>query len=286
MTTAFVLTGGGSLGAVHVGMLEALYERGIAPDLIIGTSAGAINAAYIATRPQQPATAQSLGEVWRGLRRSDIFPLDLAVGLFGFLGRKTHLIPNRALKRLLTAHLQITDLEQASVPLHVIATDARTGEEVRLSTGPAKEAVLASAALPGIFPTIPWQGRQLIDGGIANYAPMSHAVALGADTVYVLTSGTACALPEAPQGAIALLLHSTSFLVARRLVTEIDRLQDETNLIVLPPPCPLSVAPHDFTQATELITRSLDLTRNYLAQVDRVGVAPIPHHLSRLGHQR
>ena len=74
MTNAFVLTGGGSLGAVHAGMLQALFERDIAADIVVGTSAGAINGAFIASRPQVPATAMDLGDIWRKLRRQDIFP--------------------------------------------------------------------------------------------------------------------------------------------------------------------------------------------------------------------
>jgi NTE family protein len=285
MTVAFVLTGGGSLGAVHVGMLEALYERGILPDLIVGTSVGAINGGYIASRPRRPATAQSLGDIWRGLRRPDIFPLDLAVGLFGFIGRRTHLIPDRALRKLMRDHLQFSDLGDARIPFHVIATDARTGEEVRLSSGPALDAVLASAALPGIFPPVQWQDRLLVDGGVANYAPISQAVAPGAERVYVLTSGTACARTEPPRGAIPLLLHSTSFLVAHRMALEVELHRDRADLIVLPPPCPLSVAPHDFGQANELISRSLQLTRTYLDDLAQAGTVCRPEHLARFGHR-
>src|SRR4051812_7397105 len=90
---AFVLSGGASLGAVQVGMLKALYERGIAPDLVVATSAGALNGAYIATRPQSVQTAQSLGEIWRGLRRGQVFPLNPVTGLLGFLGTRDHLVP-------------------------------------------------------------------------------------------------------------------------------------------------------------------------------------------------
>jgi len=280
---AFVLTGGGSLGAVHVGMLEALYARRIAPDLIIGTSVGAINGSYIASRPQTPDTARSLGVIWRGLRRSHVFPMDFAAGFLGFAGRRTHLVPNRALRRLLESHAEIADLADARIPLRVIATDAATGEEVALSSGPTVDAVLASAALPGIFPPIEWQGRLLIDGGVSNYAPITHALELGADTIYVLTSGTACGLRAAPRGAIPLLLHSMSFLITRRLVVEMEHLQDRARLVVLPPPCPLSVAPHDFSQAASLIEAAHDTAAAFLDRLDSVAAAPVPVHLMRLG---
>ncbi len=283
---AFVLTGGGSLGAVHIGMLEALYERDIVPDLIIGTSVGAINGAFIASRPQMPETARSLGDVWRGLGRSQVFPMDFAAGFLGFVGRRNHLIPNRGLRRLIKTHAQFTDLADAPIPLYVVATDATTGQEVSLSRGSTVDAVLASAAIPGVFPPVKWEGRLLIDGGFSNYAPISHAVDLGADTVYVLTSGTACGLKETPRGAMPLLLHSLSFLITRRLVVEVGHLRDLTKLIVLPPPCPLNVAPHDFAQTAALINSSHTTAARFLDGLGPDSPAPVPIHIMRLGSHR
>src|SRR5205085_12686858 len=85
--TAFVLSGGASLGALQVGMLEALYERGIAPDFLVGTSVGALNAAFVASRPQSPQTARELGQVWRSLQREDVFPLSMSALVGGVCGR-------------------------------------------------------------------------------------------------------------------------------------------------------------------------------------------------------
>src|SRR5262249_2259506 len=109
--TAFVLSGGASLGAIQVGMLAALYERGIAPDVIVGTSAGALNGAFVASRPQMPATAEALGEVWRGLRRGQVFPLNPLTGLLGFLGSNDHLVPDSGLRRLIGEHIERERLE-------------------------------------------------------------------------------------------------------------------------------------------------------------------------------
>jgi len=215
MKTAFVLSGGASLGAIQVGMLKALYEREIAPDLIVGTSVGAINAAFVASRQQTSATADALADVWLALRRSEVFPLNPVTGFVGFFGGRNHLIPDRHLRRLVAKHLEIERLEDARVPLHVIATDVLSGEEVRLSRGDALEAVMASAAIPGAFPPVEWGERDLVDGGISNDAPISHALELGAERVYVLPTGYACALEEPPRGALAMLLHSTSLLVQR-----------------------------------------------------------------------
>lgn len=277
------MTGGGSLGAVHVGMLQALYENDTEPDLIVGASVGAINGAFIASRPQTSATASALADVWNRLRRSHVFPADLATGLLGFSGRKAHMVPSRGLRRLLRTNIQFENLEDARIPLHVVATDATSGQELVLKSGDATKAILASAAIPGVFPPVELQGRILIDGGVSNYAPISHALDAGADTIYVLTSGTACAVTEPPRGALPLVLQSMSFLVTRRLVVEMEHLADRAVFLVLPPPCPLDVPPSDFSQSARLIEQSHDTTRRYLDTVDITRSPPVPIHLMRLG---
>jgi NTE family protein len=263
-SVAFVLSGGAGLGAIQVGMLRALYERDITPDVIVGTSAGALNGAYIASRPQRPATADALGEVWRDLRRGQVFPLNPLTGFLGFLGARDHLVPESGLRRLIAAHLERDGLEDMDIPLHVVAVDAITGEELRLSRGSVLEAVLASAAIPAVLPPVEWEGRTLIDGGVSNNTPISHAVELGAERIYVLPTGHACALDEPPGGALAMALHAITLLTHRRLIDDIERHRDDAHLIVLPPPCPLSIQPIDFSRADQLISVALDDARDFL----------------------
>ena len=153
-TVAFVLSGGASLGAIQVGMLHALYERDISPDMIVGTSAGAINGAFIASRPQTRRDRRGLAEVWRALRRGQVFPLNPLTGLLGFLGARDHLVPDSGLRRLIARHIEHERLEEMPIPLHVVAVDVVTGEELRLSRGPVLDAVLASAAIPGVLPPV------------------------------------------------------------------------------------------------------------------------------------
>jgi NTE family protein len=150
--TAFVLSGGASLGAVQSGMLRALYERGVAPDLIVGTSVGALNGAFIASRPATPTTAEELADVWRSVSRWNVFPLNPLTGFFGFFGARDHLVSDRGLRKLVAENLELGLLEESPVPLHVITTDLLSGRELRLSYGDALEAVIASAAIPGVFP--------------------------------------------------------------------------------------------------------------------------------------
>jgi NTE family protein len=264
MSTAFVLSGGASLGSIQVGMLEALYERGIRPDLIVGTSAGALNGAFIAERPQVVETARELGDVWRGLRRGQVFPVNPVSGALGLLGARSHLVPDSGLRRLISRHATADRLEDTLVPLHVIATDVLRGEEVRLSEGPLVDAVMASAAIPGVLPAVDWGGRLLIDGGVANNAPLSHALELGADEVYVLPTGSPCELEQAPRGALAMLVYGSSLLVHARLEFEVAAFARRADIAVLPPPCPLSVQPTDFGHADALIDQARADARRFL----------------------
>jgi NTE family protein len=270
-STAFVLSGGASLGAIQVGMLQALYERGITADLIIGTSAGALNGAFVASRPQTVETALELGRVWRTLSRGQIFPLNPFTGALGFLGAREHLVPDSGLRRLIGRHAVAEHLEETTVPLHVIATDVLTGEEVRLSKGPLLEAVMASCAIPGVLPPVELDGRLMMDGGVANNVPLSHALELGARRIYVLPTGAPCELEEPPRGALAMLLYATGLVIGRRLQAELTTLAGEAEVVVLPPPCPLRVQPTDFSQADALITQALGDSRRYLR---RLGSAP------------
>jgi NTE family protein len=264
MVTAFVLTGGGSLGAVQVGMLQALAERGAKPDLVIGTSAGALNAAFIAGGDFGVEPLVQLERIWTGLRRADVFPLRPARALAALVGAAPSLCSDHDLRRLICRHLTVERLEDARIPLHVVATDIISGEEVLLSRGNAVEAVLASAAIPAVFPSVEIEGRHLVDGGIADNAAISQAVALGADRVYVLPSGYACALPDAPQTLLASALQSLTLLVERRLVLEVARYSSTVDLRVLPPLCPLAVGPSDFRQAAQLIGRARAATSGWL----------------------
>jgi NTE family protein len=261
---AFVLSGGASLGAIQVGMLRALYEREIVPDMIVGTSAGAMNGAFIASRPATIATTEALASVWRGLRRGQVFPVSPLTGLLGFLGARDHLVAASGLRKLIEGHIEHERLEDLPIPLHVVAVDVVSGEELRLSRGPIVDAVLASASIPGVVSPVPWGDRRLMDGGVANNTPISHAVELGANEVYVLPTGYACALAQPPRGALAVALHAISLLTQRRLIDDIARHRGDARLIVLPPPCPLSVQPIDFAHADELVDRALADARRFL----------------------
>lgn len=262
-------------------MLRALYERQIAPELIVGASAGSFNGAFIASRPATPETAHELAAVWRSTKTLAVFPPNPVTAALGLIGERDHLVPNAGVKAMLEAHAQFRRLEDAPISFHVVATDVLGGRERLLSEGDALNAVLASSAIPGVFPSIEFEGHRLIDGGVANNTPISEAVALGASTVYVLPTGAPCELRTRPRGAISMLVHALTLLINQRLVGDIERFSDQVELIVLPPPCPLDVLPSDFGHAAELIERSYELARLALAQPDLAGHLT-PRSLERL----
>ncbi len=265
MTRAFVLSGGGSLGSVQVGMLLALAQEAIEPELVVGTSVGAINAAWVAGRAGL-AGAQELADIWRGVGRDDVFPADPVVGLRGLLGRSDHLVSSDALADLLRRHLTFTRLEDAPVPLLVVATDIVTGIDLVLDHGDAVSAVLASAAIPGVFPPVTIDGHTLIDGGVTNNTPLSHAVAAGATELWVLPTGYPCDQHRAPRTALGMAMQAVSLLVQERLILDVAAYQDHVELHVLPPLCPLDVSPIDFSHTDELIDRSQRATLAWLGQ--------------------
>ena len=289
MTTAFVLSGGGSLGAVQVGMLEALAAEGIEADLLVGTSVGAINAAYLAGAGTGPVAIAGLRSIWNGLSRADVFPLEPRRLLAAALGRVPALCSNTALRSLLERQVAFERVEDAAIPLRIVTTDVRSGLEVVISTGNLVDAVLASAAIPAVFPSIRIDGKDLIDGGVSNNAAVSHAAAWGADTIYVLPTGYACALDDAPSTPLSSAMHSLTLLIQQRLITDVDRLATDHDIRVLPPLCPLSVSPVDFGQISTLIDRARHATGEWLRQ----GGAGRPHperilslhsHPSRVHH--
>jgi NTE family protein len=265
--TAFVLSGGASLGAVQAGMLRALYERDITADLLVGTSAGALNAAFIASRPQTIETASALRRVWCDLQRDDIFPVSMRALVGGLCGKRDHLVPDDALRRLVRRHIDYEDLADAATPVHVVAYDVTAAQEVLLSEGSAVDAIIASAAIPGVFPPVAIGDRQLIDGGVVNNTPISHAVALGAERVYVLPTQTGPRrIARPPAGAIDAAIHALTLLVDARFASDIARYAREVELIVLRAPNTRHVQPTDFAQGGRLSAEALAACRELLAE--------------------
>ncbi|MEA2201655.1 MAG: hypothetical protein QOI89_2251 [Solirubrobacteraceae bacterium] len=265
--TAFVLSGGASLGALQAGMLRALYERGITADLLVGTSVGALNAAFVASRPQTPQTALELAKAWRGIQRGDAFPLSLRTVVGGVSGQRDHLVPARGLRQIVERHVELDDLEDASVPLSLVAFDITTGTEAVLRDGPAADAIVAACSIPGIFPPVAIGEKLLVDGGVVNNTPIRHAVEIGAERIYVLpTQELPYAQPSPPRTALDAAIYALSLLMGSRLEADVARYERDVELIVLPAVNTWQVQPTDFDHSSRLTEESFAASRDALAR--------------------
>ena len=243
--TAFVFGGGGSLGAVQVGMLRALLELGIRPDFVVGTSIGSLNGAYLAGHLDLDGV-ESLAELWSSVRRADVFRINVRSLLGAVMGRRDHLFEVLGLRAVIErAGLGFARLEDAPIPVHAVATDLLSARPVVISEGDTVDALLASSAIPGIFPPVNVGGRLLVDGGVLANLPVTQAIELGATRVFVLP-----AMPGESAGAPggALDLMQRSMLVATTALTRGDlvRVDDSVEVHMLPVPVTAQGSIFDF----------------------------------------
>ena len=268
--TAFVLGGGGLLGAGEVGMLRALLEAGIVPDLVVGTSVGAVNGAFLAAGPTVEATVR-LAELWRDLSTGGgVFAGSLRDRVSTALRSRTHLHRSQPLRALLAAHLPVERIEDLPVPFQCVAAAVERAAEHWFDRGPLLDAVLASAAVPGLLPPVRIGEEHFLDGGLVNSIPVSRAVALGASTIWVLQVGRVeqpLTVPTRPW-EVALV----AFEIARRhrFATDMASLPRSVRVHVLPtgdevPTGLASLRYRDTRQVRSRVDRAHAATTAYLA---------------------
>ncbi|WP_055482433.1 patatin-like phospholipase family protein [Sphaerimonospora mesophila] len=297
MTRAFALWGGGSLGAVQVGMLRALTAHGVRADMVVGASVGALNGAYYAAHPDAEGV-EELARLWLTVSSHDVYPLSRqealrsladnlpfhplrgalrAIGTLNYtfpfnpvtvlgtaLGTRNHLFDNNALRRFLERFISFEYLEDTRLPLLVLTTDVLSGRAAVLSHGPVLPALLASTAIPALYPNVRIGDRILMDGGVADQTVLDLAVNAGADEVYLFAPGFSCHLPAPPSTAIAMALHGYNLLSEQRISASIRHNRRRTTMHVLPPLCPVEVLPIDFRQTADLIERATQATLHWL----------------------
>ena len=232
--TAFVLGGGGVRGAVEIGMVRALFEAGIRPDLVVGTSIGAINGALIASDPTL-GVVDTLMHAWTSPEANAVYGGSLITQLSRLVKTKTHLNSPAPLAQLLEAGLGgASRFEDLAVPLQVVAASIERAAEHVFDSGPLIPAILASASVPGLFPATRIDDEHFIDGGIVNSIPIEQAVTAGARTIFVLQVGRVESPLEPPTTAVE--TARVAFEIARRhrFARDIAHLPDGVELYVLP----------------------------------------------------
>jgi NTE family protein len=262
--TAFVFAGGGSFGAIQVGMMHSLAAHGISADMVVGSSVGALNGAFFAGDPTLKGVLE-LEAIWRGLIRQDVFPITWRTVL-SFIRHRDFLIPHDGIQKLVDDHIPFRNLQDAKLPLHIVATDIISGDSVVLSEGPTAQAIIASTAIPGAFAPVRYKDFYLADGAISSNTPIKVAVAKGARRLIILPTGYACSTNTPPIGAVANALHALTLLIARQLVSELEDLDPSIEYFVVPPLCPLVGSPYDFSRTSDHIDRAIQSTDAWLAQ--------------------
>lgn len=264
---AFVFSGGASYAAAQAGMLRAMTAAAIVPDLVVGTSAGALNAVTFAADPT-PEGVEDLIRAWTATSRSDVFPFrPWSLGL-GLAGRRDHLFPSDRLQHWLSRHLPVEALEDTVVPAHVVATDRSSGGQVLLSRGPALPALMASTAVPGIFPGVTIDGRILVDGGLSADTPIGAAVSGGATRILVFPSHAPAGLPRGDHGAAALITYAYRQVLGHWTVDR-SHADPTVDVEVLPLPPGGRSSPFDFSDTGGLIGAATALTRQWVLERER-----------------
>jgi NTE family protein len=230
---AFVLGGGGHMGAYEVGMLRALLERGIRPDLIVGTSVGALNGAAIASDPTLEMVDQ-LRSVWLGADQEKVFGGSLLAGALNMFRSRTYLHSNRALADLIAGLVRASTFAELAISFQCVAASVERAAEHWFTEGPLVDAILASAAVPGVLPPVEIGGEHFIDGGVVNSIPISRAVELGATEIYVLHVGRMEAKLVPPKTPIQVAVVTFEIARRHRFNRDLAALPDGVTAHVLP----------------------------------------------------
>lgn len=265
--TAFVLGGGGLLGAAEVGMLQALTESGIKPDLVLGSSVGALNGAAIASDPS-PHTVDRLTELWTALGTADVFGSSLIGQLRTLARSRTHLHTNGQLRALIEAQSPGQLIEDLAIPFQCVAVSIETARARWFDSGPVTDAVLASCAVPGLLPPVLVDGEHYLDGGLVDSLPLGRAISLGAATIYVLHVGRIERPLQPPKWPWEVGLVAFELARRHRFVEDLGNIPAGVRVHVLPAGdegTPLATLRYrDSSSVRARITRARDATARYL----------------------
>jgi NTE family protein len=262
----FVLGGGGSLGAVQVGMLQALMEQCVIPDLVIGTSVGSLNGAVIASDPT--SAANRLSHAWAGVTRNLIFPGGLLAQARTLQRSKNHLFPNTGLAELVVELLGTTTVfDDLVLPFFAVTTDVATATPYILDAGSLLPALLASAAIPGIFPPVIHHGRRLCDGGVVANVPLRQALAAGAQSLVVLDCTFPGHLLPQPDSLAETLLYTAMVTMRSQAVLEAPLVGTCIPVVYLPGPAACRCSPFNFKFTEVLIEGAYEASRSFLSDL-------------------
>jgi NTE family protein len=263
---AFVLGGGGSLGAMQVGMLRALDDAGIHPDLVAGTSVGSLNGAVLALEPED--ASDRLRKIWVHMTRHEAFPGGVLSQVRTLAHAKTHLFPNTGLATIIKDHLGAdATFEDLKLPLGVVTTDVDTAEPRLIRSGELLPTLLASSAIPGIYPPVEHEGHLLYDGGLVANVPLRQALSMGAKSLVVLDCAFPGQIPSPPHTFAEVMMFTAMISMRNQAVLEAPIAAAQVPVVYLPGPVPVRMSPLDFTHTEALATSAYDAASAYLAEL-------------------
>lgn len=265
---AFVLGGGGVLGASEVGMLQALSDAGVRPDLVVGSSVGAVNGAAVAADPTAAAVAR-LADLWCDLSARDVFGTGVVGQLRTLARTRTSLHDGSALRTLLEQQLGDRRIEDLPVAFQCVAASIERASATWFDSGPVVDAVLASCAVPGLLPPVPIHGEHYVDGGIVHSLPVGRATALGATKIYVLHVGRIERPLAPPRWPWEVGLVAFELARRHRFTEDLAAIGDDVTVHVLPsgdPDAPLANLRYRSANGVrQRMTRARQATSAYLA---------------------
>ncbi|MGH9209735.1 MAG: patatin-like phospholipase family protein [Acidimicrobiales bacterium] len=260
---AFVLSGGGNLGAVQVGMLRALLEHDIYPDLIVGCSVGAINGAALADDPTLQGVDR-LDEMWRNVDGKNLMPRNWLPNAVALARRGEAIHESDGLRKMLEGAVGGRRFCDLKVRFECVATDVNDVREVWFNQGSLLEAILASAAMPAVYPSVEINGARYLDGAIVNDVPMSRAVELGASTLYVLQVGSFSRPRSEPRRPLDVAVQAYWIARHHRFKRDLESMPPDVDLHLLPHGQPPLMRYNDFTRAAELIGAAYEASTEYV----------------------
>ncbi len=229
--TALVLGGGGPRGAVQIGMLQVLAEHGFVPDRIYGCSVGAVNGVGFASDPTREGV-ERMTHIWMGINREHVFPQGRLHGPWLYFQQRDAVYSNSGLRKIIEDGITHERLEDTPVPVEVVATSLTDGHERWFTYGPAAEAVLASAAMPAIFPPIEIEGDRYIDGGVVNNVPIRRAIDAGATRIVVLLCTSPVYAPGMSKRPIEAVIQALFVAIHARFARDMAQLPDGVEVIL------------------------------------------------------
>jgi NTE family protein len=271
--TALVLAGGSTRGAIQIGMLQVLAEHGFVPDRVYGSSVGAINGAGFAADPTREGV-ERMTRIWLDLKREDIYRAGRLHGPWLYFQQREGVYANSGLRQIIEEGFPYERLEEAVVPVEVVATSLTDGGERWFTSGPATEAILASAAMPAIFPPVQIDGERYIDGGVVNNVPIQRAIDSGATRIVILLCSPPVVTPAPSRRPVESMVNALFIAIHARFVRDMAHLPEGVEVILCAGPEGATRDFDDFSTTAQLIA----LGRAEASEiVRRYGLGTIPY---------